>query len=92
MDIEKEFERLGLGRKQSSSTVIGAGEAIKTKVAAMTYKVVQSNDPQILINKVNQELVHGWLPQGGVSIAFYGSGSSGFILDTYKYVQALVKV
>lgn len=89
MDIEKEFERLGLGKKEVAC-VSKLAEKPEPRTLAMKYKIIHSNDPQQIAEKVTLELAKGWRLQGGVTIAFYGD-DTGFVLDAYKYAQAMVK-
>lgn len=91
MDLEKEFERLGLGRKPDATHAKEEHKAVQQKVLpSLTYQIIHANDPHQLTRKVNEELAKGWRPQGGVSLSCYGD-STGFVLDSYQYAQALVK-
>jgi hypothetical protein len=84
MSIEKEFDRLGLGRKPEQPLP----ESVKPIGArTMQYKIIQSTDPQEVADKVGENLAKGWRPQGGIAITCPFPGA----VPLYKYAQALVK-
>jgi len=82
--LKKEFERLGLGRKPEP--VVKPVEPIE-RTQPMQYKIIQSTDPQEVVDKVGENLAKGWRPLGGIAITCPYPGS----IPLYKYVQALVR-
>lgn len=56
----------------------------------MEYKIIQSSDPQVFVDKVNQEIDKGWRPAGGVAVSSWGDSQFG-VDAVFKYVQALVR-
>ena len=55
----------------------------------MQYKIIQSSDPQIVVDKVNEEIGKGWVPHGGLAIsAWFQHGAPGAV---ERYAQALTK-
>ena len=53
----------------------------------MLYKIIQSTDPQEVVDHVNDSIRDGWRPYGGLSIAAwsFGEGQGG----STKYAQAM---
>jgi hypothetical protein len=56
----------------------------------MSYKIINSDDPQVVVDKVNEEMGKGWMPIGGLSIASWYPGGPVVAAIT-RYAQALVK-
>lgn len=55
----------------------------------MLYKIIQSADPQVVVDKVNEEMEKGWRPLGGVAIsAWYPPGAPGAV---ERYAQSMIK-
>ena len=46
----------------------------------MTYKVIESDHLEEFMNLVNQAILDGWIPQGGISTG-----------TTASFVQAMIK-
>lgn len=55
----------------------------------MTYKIVQSTDPQAVVEKVNEEIRKGWLPLGGIAISAWFQ--PGAVSSVDRFAQALTK-
>jgi len=50
----------------------------------MNYLIIEENSAAGLQNKVQQLIIEGWKPQGGLSVATYGAGN-------WWYYQAMVR-
>lgn len=55
----------------------------------LEYDIVETDDGDFLIELINERIKEGWLPQGGINIAWYGSEDRDN-LDTW-YAQAIVR-
>jgi hypothetical protein len=56
----------------------------------MLYKIIQSTDPQQVVERVNIELQSGWKPLGGIALAsWYPHGPVVESID--RWAQALIK-
>jgi len=56
----------------------------------MLYKIIQSTDPQQVVERVNTELQSGWKPLGGIALAsWYPHGPVVESID--RWAQALIK-
>lgn len=58
-------------------------------MVAVKYKIIQSTDPQVVVDKVNDELKDGWKPHGGVAISAWFQ--HGAVSSVDRFAQALVK-
>jgi len=55
----------------------------------MAYKIIQHKDPQLVVDRVSEEMKRGWIPQGGLAIASYFH--PGAYTPHTIYAQAMVK-
>lgn len=56
----------------------------------MIYMIVQSDDPQVVVDKVNKNIKEGWKPLGGVSISSWNPHGTVAAAIT-RYAQSMVK-
>lgn len=86
IDIEKEFERLGLGRKPDNTVKLV--EPVEERSRGMQYNLIQANEPQDLVDRVTKIMEKGWRPLGGIAISCYQPDS---LYPFIKYAQAMVR-
>jgi len=56
----------------------------------MKYKILQNRDPQVVVDKVNEDLQAGWKPLGGISVATRNS-EAGWVGEWLEYTQAMIR-
>jgi hypothetical protein len=56
----------------------------------MLYKIIQSTDPQVVVDTVNKQIKEDWRPFGGLSISSWYP--EGFTVNAItRYAQAMIK-